>query len=95
MSMPHEHTRAVIETQKFLKELRLRTDIPADVKESAIWLLRHYPDPLTVLNVGRAVMPNDDQNPFATSVEYEPSKRLSDLGASMPEIADTPRRRGD
>jgi len=71
MSLPHEHTRAVIETQKFLKELKQRTDIPADLKESAIWLLRHYPDPLAVLSVGHAVMPNVMQNPFATSVEYE------------------------
>lgn len=69
MSMPHDHTRAITKTYEFLKELRQRDDIPADVKESAIWLLRHYPDPTTVLSIGYAVMPNNCQNPFATSVD--------------------------
>jgi hypothetical protein len=71
MSMPHEYTRAIIKTYEFLNELKKRNDIPADVKDSAIWLLRHYPDPSTTRSVGYAVMPNNGQNPFATSEEYE------------------------
>lgn len=71
MSMPHEYTRAIIKTFEFLKEIRQRGDIPADVKESAIWLLRHYPYPSIVESVGYAIMPNNGQNPFATSADYE------------------------
>ncbi|MDP3088524.1 MAG: BPSL0761 family protein [Methylotenera sp.] len=71
MSMPHEHTRAIINTYEFLKELMERSDIPADIKESANWLLRHYPAPSTVQSVGYAIMPNNGQNPFATSDDYE------------------------
>ena len=40
MTMPHERTRAVIETKKFLEELRMRDDIPADFRKDAIWCLR-------------------------------------------------------
>lgn len=71
MSMPHEQTRAIIKTFEFLMELKNRNDIPADLKESAIWLLRHYPEPSTVRAVGYATMPNNNQNPFATSENYE------------------------
>ena len=71
MSMPHEHTRAIIKAFAFLEELTQRNDIPSDVKESAIWLLRHFPDPSLVRTIGYAVMPNDGQNFFATSEDYE------------------------
>ena len=75
MTMPHERTRSVIETRKFLAELRLRDDIPADVKQSAIWCLRHYPTDADVTSVGYAVMRGGGQNPFATSADYDEHKR--------------------
>jgi hypothetical protein len=75
MSMPHERTRAVIETRKFLDELRLRDDIPDDVKKSAAWCLRHYPSDADVTSVGYAVMQGSSPNPFGTSVDYDEHKR--------------------
>lgn len=74
MTMPHEHTRAVIETRKFLDELRLRDDIPADVKKSAIWCLRHYPSDADVKEVGYAEMRGGGQNPFGTSPDFDEHK---------------------
>ena len=71
MSMPHEHTRAIIKAFAFLEEITKRNDIPSDVKDSAIWLLRHYPDPSLVRAIGYAVMPDGAQNSFATSEDYE------------------------
>ena len=32
--MPHEYTRAIIKTYEFLNELKKRSDVPADVKDS-------------------------------------------------------------
>jgi len=75
MSMPHERTRAVIETRKFLLELRLRDDVPADIKESEIWCLRHYPSDADVKNVGYAKMRGIYENPFGTSSDYDEHKR--------------------
>lgn len=75
MTMPHERTRAVIETHKLLSELRLRDDIPDDVKKSVIWCLRHYPSDSDVTNVGYAEMRGNNQNPFGTSTDYDEHKR--------------------
>ena len=75
MTMPHERTRAVIETRIFLKELRLRDDIPAEVRKDAIWCLRHFPTDHDVKIVGYAVMPNGMANPFATSADYDEDKQ--------------------
>ena len=74
MTMPHERTRSVIETRKLLAELRLRDDIPADVKQSAIWCLRHFPSDDDVRSVGYATMRGGGQNPFGTSPDYEEQK---------------------
>jgi hypothetical protein len=74
MTMPHERTRAVIGTRKFLEELRMRNDIPKDVRESAIWCLRHFPTASDIKYVSRAVMPNDDENIFAESADLKLEK---------------------
>ena len=75
MTMPHERTRSVIETRKFLNELRLRDDVPADVKKSAVWCLRHYPNDADVTSVGYAEMRGNSENPFGTSVDFDEHKR--------------------
>lgn len=71
MTMPYERTRAIIETRKFLEELRLGENTPPDIRKSAIWCLRHYPADQDVTAVGYAVMPGGLENPFGTSVNYE------------------------
>ncbi|OIQ81933.1 hypothetical protein GALL_362840 [mine drainage metagenome] len=74
MTMPHERTRSVIETKKFLEELRLRDDIPADVKKDAIWCLRHYPTASDLKIAAYAITRSGIENPFGTSADYDEHK---------------------
>lgn len=74
MTMPHERTRSVIETRKFLEELRLRDDIPASVRKDAIWCLRHYPTASDLKIAGYATTRSGMENPFATSPDYDEHK---------------------
>jgi hypothetical protein len=74
MSMRHERTRSIIGTQKFLEELRLRDDVPCDVKQSAIWCLRHYPDASIVKQMGYATMLGGQESWFGTSPDYNEDK---------------------
>lgn len=84
MTMPHERTRAVIGTKKFLEELRLRDDIPPDIRKDVIWCLRHYPSDSDVTRVGYALMPSGLENPFATSPDYDEHKsNLAKLAAKL------------
>lgn len=71
MTMPHECSRAVIETRKFLEELRLGENTPPEIRKSAIWCLRHYPADNDVTAVGYAEMPGGLENPFGTSTDYD------------------------
>lgn len=51
MTVPAERTRALVYTHAFLKDLLDLTKtprVPKDVRATAKWLLRHYPDPSTV-----------------------------------------------
>ena len=43
MTMPDERFRAVVQTEKFLKEILITPRIPKAIKEQARWCLRHYP----------------------------------------------------
>lgn len=52
MTMPHERTRAVIQTRDFLIELSRNTELPEAVRSSAKHLLRHYPSASEVLKAG-------------------------------------------
>ena len=48
MTMPDERYRAVIHTQMFLLELlnpQKTPRVPKSVRQTASWLLRHYPSP--------------------------------------------------
>ena len=43
MTLPDERYRAVIQTEKFLRELLTTPRVPKAVKDNARWCLRHYP----------------------------------------------------
>ena len=44
MTMPDERFRAVVQTEKFLKEILTTPRVPKSIKDSARWCLRHYPN---------------------------------------------------
>lgn len=51
MTVPAERTRALVYAHVFLKDLLnpgVTPGVPKDVRETAKWLLRHYPEPSTV-----------------------------------------------
>jgi hypothetical protein len=43
MTLPDERYRAVVQTEKFLKEILTTPRVPKHIKEQARWCLRHYP----------------------------------------------------
>lgn len=43
MTLPDERYRAVVQTEKFLKEILSTPRIPQDIKDKARSCLRHYP----------------------------------------------------
>ena len=43
MTLPYERTRAIVETEKFLKELSRDSGLPQELRTHAKALLRHYP----------------------------------------------------
>lgn len=53
MTMPHERTRAVVQTGEFLAELVRDRTLPYRVRHKAKFLLRHYPSRFVVLLAGR------------------------------------------
>ncbi|WP_318653027.1 BPSL0761 family protein [Pseudomonas sp. PDM21] len=44
MTMPHERTRAVLQTRDFLLKLSRDSAAPEDIRRDAKFLLRHYPN---------------------------------------------------
>ena len=51
MTIPAERTRALVYAHTFLKDLlnpSITPRVPRDVRETAKWLLRHFPEPSTV-----------------------------------------------
>ncbi|QAY90701.1 hypothetical protein CUN63_12490 [Pseudomonas sp. ACM7] len=53
MTMPHERTRAVIQTREFLVELSREDSLPERVRRDARFLLRHFPAERDVLLAGQ------------------------------------------
>lgn len=53
MTMPHERSRAIVQTQEFLEQLSRDASQSEDIRRSAIHLLRHYPSKSEVLMQGR------------------------------------------
>jgi len=43
MTLPDERYRAVVQTEKFLKEILATPRVPKKIKDDARWCLRHYP----------------------------------------------------
>lgn len=52
MTMPHERSRAVIQTEDFLHELSRDTSVPERVRKDAKFLLRHFPSRRDVFTAG-------------------------------------------
>ncbi len=53
MTMPHERTRAVLQTYEFLVELSKNRSLPEKVRRDASFLLRHYPTEHDLLLAGK------------------------------------------
>ncbi|MDY0938289.1 BPSL0761 family protein [Pseudomonas viridiflava] len=49
--MPHERSRAVIQTEDFLHELSRDTFVPERVRKDAKFLLRHFPSRRDVFSI--------------------------------------------
>ncbi|WP_455231654.1 BPSL0761 family protein [Geopseudomonas aromaticivorans] len=52
MSLPHERTRSVIQTESFLVELSRNMALPEELRLEAKRLLRHYPSAEQIMRVG-------------------------------------------
>jgi hypothetical protein len=51
MTVPDERSRALVYTRAFLKDLRdprVTPRVPKNVRDTASWLLRHYPEPYVI-----------------------------------------------
>ena len=44
MTLPDERYRAIVQTEKFLREILSTPRIPKKIKDDARWCLRHYPN---------------------------------------------------
>ena len=52
MTMPHERSRAVIQTEEFLHELSRDMSVPERLRRDAKFLLRHFPSRRDILTAG-------------------------------------------
>ncbi len=43
MTMPDERYRSLVKTEEFLKKLLTSDETPPNIKDDALWCLRHYP----------------------------------------------------
>ena len=57
MTLPDERYRAVVQTEKFLKEILSTPRVPKSIKDGARAMLRHYP---TVWDLQRAALQAPD-----------------------------------
>lgn len=51
MTVPDERSRALVYTRAFLQDLqdpRVTSRVPKTVRDTASWLLRHYPEPYVI-----------------------------------------------
>lgn len=53
MTMPHERSRAIVQTQEFLEQLSQDGSQSDEIRKVAMTLLRHYPSKDEVLLQGR------------------------------------------
>ncbi|WP_329605981.1 MULTISPECIES: BPSL0761 family protein [Pseudomonas] len=66
MTMPHERSRAIVQTHAFLEQLSRDASQSEEVRRSAKHLLRHYPCESEVLMQGRI------QEGLAARYGYQP-----------------------
>ncbi|MCY1290433.1 hypothetical protein D9M69_689540 [compost metagenome] len=82
MTMPHERTRAVIQTHAFLKRLEGDASLREDIRCMATQLLRHYPSRAEVLLQGlleERLPAKPFLSPFfASTPTYRPTDRWRD-----------------
>ena len=69
MTLPDERYRAVIQTEKFLKEILTTPRVPKSIKDGARALLRHYPNEWDMQITAREV-------PGVFAEEMEPLYRM-------------------
>jgi hypothetical protein len=55
VTLPDERYRAVVQTEKFLKEILSTPRVPKSIKDSARYCLRHYPSEWDMQVVAREV----------------------------------------
>ena len=55
MTLPDERYRAVVQTEKFLKEILSTPRVPKNIKDGARSMLRHYPNEWDMQIVAREV----------------------------------------
>jgi hypothetical protein len=55
MTLPDERYRAVVQTEKFLKEILSTPRVPKNIKDGARAMLRHYPNEWDMQIVAREV----------------------------------------
>lgn len=53
MTMPHERSRAVVQTRDFLLELASDKTLPDSVRRDASFLLRHFPSEYDIRLAGQ------------------------------------------
>ena len=54
MTLPDERYRAVVQTEKFLKEILSTPRVPKAIKDNARWCLRHYPNEWDMQSAARS-----------------------------------------
>ena len=62
MTLPYERTRAVVQTEEFLKNLinpKKTPRVPKDVRKQAYSLLRHYPNSIDMEIISKREDKND------------------------------------
>ncbi|WP_280354377.1 BPSL0761 family protein [Pseudomonas sp. BN414] len=79
MTMPHERTRAVIQTHAFLQRLEGDASLNEDIRGMATQLLRHYPSRAEVQLQGLFEEGLSAKLPlspfFASTATYRPTER--------------------
>jgi hypothetical protein len=69
MTLPDERYRAVVQTEKFLKEILATPRVPKKIKDDARWCLRHYPNEWDMKRVA-------EQVPSVFAEKMEPLYRM-------------------
>ena len=62
MTLPYERTRAVVQTEEFLKDLinpKKTPKVPKEVRKQAYSLLRHYPNSIDMEIISKREDKND------------------------------------